>query len=164
MPLNIDWQQIFFFFFNFTILFAILYFLLYKPVKAFMEKRRLEYENREKESQNQLTEAENIKAQYQKKLEKADEEIQAQKQAAEIQLRELAESKLKDTRAEVEKLLSQAKVQAQKEHDEIVASAQQEIADSAVKAAEKMIAESTSQTFDQFLASVERSKSHDNNH
>ena len=69
-----------------------------------------------------------------------------------------------DARAEAEKLLSQAKVQAQKEHDEIVASAQQEIADSAVKAAEKMIAESTSQTFDQFLASVERSKSHDNHH
>ena len=110
MPLNIDWQQILLHLLNFTILFAILYFLLYKPVKAFMEKRRLEYENREKESQNQLTEAENIKAQYQKKLEKADEEIQAQKQAAETQSRELAESKLKDARAEAEKLLSQAKV------------------------------------------------------
>lgn len=39
LPLNIDWQQILLHAFNFVLLFAILYFLLYKPVKDFMEKR-----------------------------------------------------------------------------------------------------------------------------
>ena len=39
MPLNIDWQQILLHLLNFVILFAILYFLLYKPIKDFMQKR-----------------------------------------------------------------------------------------------------------------------------
>ena len=36
MPLNIDLQQICLHLFNFTLLLAILYFLLYQPVKDFM--------------------------------------------------------------------------------------------------------------------------------
>lgn len=40
VPLNIDWQQILLHLFNFLILAGGLYLLLYKPVKAFMEKRR----------------------------------------------------------------------------------------------------------------------------
>ena len=39
MPLNIDWQQILLHLLNFLILFAGLYFILYKPVKKFMKKR-----------------------------------------------------------------------------------------------------------------------------
>ena len=39
VPLNIDWQQILLHLLNFVILFAILYFLLYDPVKKFMDKR-----------------------------------------------------------------------------------------------------------------------------
>ena len=44
MPLNIDLQQILLHLFNFVVLFAILYFLLYKPVKSFMDKRTASYE------------------------------------------------------------------------------------------------------------------------
>ena len=43
IPLNINWQQILLHLFNFAILFAGLYFLLYKPVKKFMEKREKYY-------------------------------------------------------------------------------------------------------------------------
>ena len=39
LPLNIDLQQIFLHLLNFTILLAGLYFLLYEPVKKFMNKR-----------------------------------------------------------------------------------------------------------------------------
>ena len=39
VPLNIDWQQILLHLFNFLILFGGLYLLLYRPVKAFMDKR-----------------------------------------------------------------------------------------------------------------------------
>lgn len=41
VPLNIDWQQILLHLLNFMILFGILYFFLYKPVKDFMEKGKL---------------------------------------------------------------------------------------------------------------------------
>ena len=38
VPLNIDFSQILLHLFNVVILFAILYFLIYKPVRNFMEK------------------------------------------------------------------------------------------------------------------------------
>ena len=39
VPLNIDWQQILLHLFNFVLLAGGLYFLLYAPVRNFMEKR-----------------------------------------------------------------------------------------------------------------------------
>ena len=50
MPLNIDFQQIFLHLLNFTLLFAILYYLLYKPVKDFMAKREAYYADMDKEA------------------------------------------------------------------------------------------------------------------
>ena len=44
VPLNIDWQQILLHLLNFVILFAGLYLLLYKPIKAFIQKRKAHYE------------------------------------------------------------------------------------------------------------------------
>ena len=43
IPLNIDWQQILLHLLNFAILAGGLYFLLYKPVKDFMDKRTAYY-------------------------------------------------------------------------------------------------------------------------
>lgn len=51
VPLNIDWQQILLHLLNFVILFAGLYLLLYKPVKAFMQKRREHYEKMDKDAE-----------------------------------------------------------------------------------------------------------------
>ena len=57
MPLNIDLQQIFLHLFNFTLLFGILYFLLYSPVKNFMAKREGYYADMEKEANANLESA-----------------------------------------------------------------------------------------------------------
>ena len=40
MPLNINLQQILLHALNFVILFGAMYFLLYKPVKSFMDSRK----------------------------------------------------------------------------------------------------------------------------
>ena len=44
MPLNINLQQILLHALNFVILFGALYFLLYKPVRDFMDSRKAHYE------------------------------------------------------------------------------------------------------------------------
>ena len=44
VPLNLDWQQILLHLFNFVILAGGLYFLLYKPVKKFMDNRTAYYQ------------------------------------------------------------------------------------------------------------------------
>ena len=72
LPLNINLTQIFLHLLNFLILFAILYFLLYKPVKNFMEKREKTYRDMDDEARDNLRVSEETKAQYESKMSEAD--------------------------------------------------------------------------------------------
>ena len=62
IPLNIDWQQILLHLLNFAILAGGLYLLLFKPVKAFMEKRESYYQNMDSEAKQKLQDAETFYA------------------------------------------------------------------------------------------------------
>lgn len=53
IPLNIDWQQIILHLLNFAILAGGLYFLLYHPVRKFMDQREEHYRQMENEAQQQ---------------------------------------------------------------------------------------------------------------
>ena len=50
MPLNINLQQILLHALNFVILFGVMYFLLYKPVKSFMDSRKAHYEKMDEDA------------------------------------------------------------------------------------------------------------------
>ena len=76
VPLNIDWQQILLHAFNLIILTGGLYFLLYKPVTAFMEKRQAYYAGLEADAQAKLREAE-------EKTQQADERLAGMQAEAE---------------------------------------------------------------------------------
>ena len=99
MPLNIDLQQILLHWMNLVILTGGLYFLLYKPVKQFMDKRAAHYQDLEQQANDKLAQAEQLKADCQAKLDAADEEIhrervkaqQAAAQAAQEQLEQAEE-------------------------------------------------------------------------
>ena len=54
IPLNIDWQQILLHLLNFAILAGGLYFLLYKPVKDFMDKRTAYYKEMDDQANARL--------------------------------------------------------------------------------------------------------------
>ena len=56
IPLNIDWQQILLHLFNFVILTGGLYFLLYGPVKKFMNKRLRYYKELDKQANKKIKE------------------------------------------------------------------------------------------------------------
>ena len=75
VPLNIDWQQILLHLFNFLILAGGLYLLLYKPVKAFMEKRNAYYADLDAAANKKNEDAEAAKKQYQDRLSAAEVEI-----------------------------------------------------------------------------------------
>ena len=60
MPLNINLQQILLHALNFVILFGAMYFLLYKPVKSFMDSRKAHYEKMDEDAKAVLAEAEII--------------------------------------------------------------------------------------------------------
>ena len=62
MPLNINLQQILLHALNFVILFGALYFLLYKPVRDFMDSRKAHYEKMDADAKAALAQAEKTKA------------------------------------------------------------------------------------------------------
>jgi len=103
MPLNINWQQILLHLFNFAVLFGILYFLLYKPVKQFMDERIKYYENLDKEANENLAQAEKTKAEYDALLANADIEIENEKKIIQSEIDKQNEVKIKKAEEEARK-------------------------------------------------------------
>lgn len=157
MPLNIDWQQILLHLFNFVILFAILYFLLYKPVKQFMDKRTEYYKNLDDEARANLADAEKSKEEYQKRLANVEDEISAKKKKAHTEIEEANSAIIKRAEKEAAKLIADARKNIEYERVKMLKEAQTEITDMVANAAEKLAARSTtSQAFDQFLSAAKR--------
>lgn len=152
MPLNINFQQILLHLFNFVVLFAILYFLLYKPVKQFMDKRTAYFKQLDDEARANLAETEKVKAEYAEKLAAADEEMAADRASARKELEQTSAAKLKQAEEEADKIIAAARVTAENERAKILREAQDEIAALVTDAAEKIVSGSTSDAFDQFLA------------
>lgn len=159
LPLNIDWQQILLHLFNFIILFAILYFLLYKPVKDFMDKRIEYYKKLDDEAKKNLEDAQTAKEDYRKKLNLAEDEISAEKEAARKEMEEAANIRKKQAEAEAVKMLKEARSRIEQEHTRMIMEAQSEISDMVTSAAEKLVvAAGTEEVYDQFLDAVKRSE------
>lgn len=144
IPLNIDWQQILLHLFNFAILAFGLYFLLYKPVKQFMDKREDHYKTMDEEAEKTKAEAEGLKETYEKKLADADEEIRAQRAEAEKETRNDAAAEIARAKGEAQKILSDARTEAKEERERIIASSGKEIASLAAAAADKLVKEALS--------------------
>lgn len=157
MPLNIDWQQILLHLFNFAILFFALYFILYKPVRGFMDKREQMYRDRDKETEQKLADAQKSKDEYEQLLQNASNEIARFKRNEEQSASADAEKIREDAKADAEKILEKARVQAAAERDRIIRSANREIAKTASMMAEKIVTGSGTVAYDRFIESAERS-------
>ncbi len=158
VPLNIDWQQILLHLLNFVVLFAILYFLLYDPVKKFMDKRCEYYKNMDDEAKKNLRQAEKLKNEYAEKLHSADSEIEEKKQAANKSLSEKTDQSIMQAKSQADQIVSDAYKKAEAERKKLLERAQNEIADMVADATEKIVVNATtSDAFDNFLDSVKRS-------
>ncbi len=156
MPLNIDWQQILLHLLNFVILFAILYFLLYKPVKDFMQKRMDYYKNLDEEAKNNLEKAQEQKQLYEDKIANIEEEINNTKKDAFKKTEEMSKEAILNAQNEAKKIISAAKEKAQKEYTKIINDAQSEIEGMVIKATQKLVHKQDTEVFDEFLESVSR--------
>lgn len=157
MPLNIDWQQILLHLFNFFILAIILYFLLYKPVKKFMAKREDYYKKMDDDAQKNLQEAQEFKQQYDAKLNDLKKEIGDKKKQAFNEIEEYRQSQVKQAQLQADKIIEEAKINANNEKQKIVEQASKEISQIVTEATQKIVLEnSASQAFDQFLDLAER--------
>lgn len=162
MPLNIDWQQILLHLFNFVILFAILYFLLYKPVKQFMEKRTAYYKEMDEQAKENLSVAEKTKEEYQNRLASVEEEISGKKEEAYRQIEQERMARLDHAEQEAAKIIADAHKNIESDRRKMLKEAQTQITDMVVTAAGKIAAPATtSEAFDQFLDAAKRSDDHE---
>lgn len=155
LPLNIDVQQILLHMFNFLILFGCLYFILYKPVKDFMEKRNELYAQTDEKINKRLEDAEKTKSDYEEKLLGADKEISAIKAKAEAESRVSAEAIIDSAKAEASDIINKARAQAKAEYDEKMRNANTEISGLVVAATKKIVFKDTDSAFNSFLDSLE---------
>lgn len=162
LPLNIDWQQILLHLFNFVLLFSILYFLLYKPVLDFMNKREEHYKKMDEDANSNYKASESVKEEYMKKLANAEAEILAKNEKASKALEETSARKINQAEQEAEKIIKNAQEVIDKERAKMLKEAQDEIAAMVVTATEKLVLQSsTSESYEQFLEAVERGEEHE---
>ena len=156
MPLNINFQQIFLHFLNFTLLFAGLYFLLYKPVRAFMSKRDAYYADLDRQAQDKLAQAEELHHRYEEQIAGAREEIQAKSDQALQDAMETAQQQLLQAQTDASHIVASARAEAQAERERILREARSEISEMVTLAAGKLLSADTSAAYDQFLTEARR--------
>ncbi len=158
IPLNIDFQQICLHLLNFTLLFAGLYFLLYKPVKNFMTKREEEYRIRQDTADEVLQKAMDAKSEYEGLLAAAEQEIASKKKTAAEEMEQYRRTREKEAEEDARKIVTDARDEAKAVREQIVDGARKEITEMVEKAAEKiLLSEDVSTTYDAFLEAAERS-------
>lgn len=156
LPLNIDWQQILLHMFNFIILAFGLYFILYKPIKSFMDKREEYYKQMDLAANNKKEEADKLLSQYQEKLANADKEIEDKKAIALKEIDAKRDEELSIAKQKASQIIDDAKLQGQKKHDEIVEAANKDICDLAMKACDKLVSKSLDDSYNDFLSAVSK--------
>lgn len=142
--------------FNLIILGFGLYYILYKPVKAFMDKREAYYKDLDDSANKKNEDADKLLKEYQDKLAKADEEIKDKKNIAMKELDEKVNSELNKAKEDAKRIVEDAKAQGQKKHDELVESANKDICDLAIKATSKLVHKTLDDSYDEFLKSVKK--------
>ena len=142
VPLNIDWQQILLHAFNLVILAGGLYFLLYKPVTAFMEKRQAYYAGLEAAAQEKLCAAEQKEQEADARLSGMQAEAEQLRAEALKQADAEAAARLAAAEAEKQKLLAAARAQAAREKDAMLREANEKLGALVSNAVDKLVSDS----------------------
>ena len=159
MPLNIDWQQILLHWLNLVILVGGLYFILYAPVKKFVAKREEYYKELDRQADDKIAQAEQLKAEYGEKLAAADEEIRQARAKALQAVEQSTQEQLEQARAEAEHIVAQAHAQADRLKEQAVHDSQREIRRLAETATRRLALQQD--PFDQFLDLAEGGGKHE---
>ncbi len=161
MPLNINLQQILLHWMNLAILTGGLYFLLYKPVKDFMDKRAAHYQELEDQAADKLAQAEQLKADCQAKLDAADEEIHQERLQAQQAAAQAAQEQLAQAEEQAQRIVAKAQAEAEQSKERALRESQREMRELAARAAKKLAAKPGADFFDQFLDLTEGGRTHE---
>ncbi len=156
IPLNIDFLQILLHLLNFVILAGGLSLLLFNPIQKFLTERAEKLAEIQENNSKAAEENEKLKAEYEQKLQDAEEEIASMKDSAE---KEWAATSARFITAAQEKgaaIIRAAEEEAEERKEHILESAQTEIGELVVSATQKLLndtvsPERNSDLYDEFL-------------
>ena len=161
LPLNIDLQQILLHMLNFVILVGGLYFILYSPVKKFMDQRAARYAEMDKAAADKLSEAEKLAASHQAQLDKLDEELRERRAESQKIAQAAAQQQLDRAQEQADQIIAAARKSAQSIREKAVTDSRKELKELAMAAAEKLAVSSSRDAFDEFLNLAEEGKQHE---
>ena len=156
LPLNIDLQQILLHMFNFAILFAALYFLLYKPVKKYIDAREDEYKKASDEAKAKLREAEETKEKLGGELSEMREEARRECSEMAQNAQKQYQNRISEAEKQAEKIISDAEEQAQAIKRKALKDSGKDIAELVKESVGKAVIGSADEAFEAFLSSVEK--------
>lgn len=158
LPLNINLQQIFLHMLNFVILVGGLYFILYNPIKKFMDQRTAHYAEMDKAAADKLAAAEKLEAEHQAQLSKLDEELRQRRAESQKIAQDAAQQQLNRAQEQADQIIAGAQKAAESIRTKAVADSQKEIKELAMAAAAKLTLKSSKDAFDEFLNLAEEGK------
>lgn len=161
MPLNINLQQILLHWMNLAILTGGLYFLLFKPVSQFIQKREAHYQELDQQAADKLAQAERLRADCQVKLDSADEEIRKERSLAQQAAAQAAQEQVEQAQAQARHIIAKAHAEAEQSRERALRESQKEMRELAAQAAKKLAAQPGADIFDQFLELTEGGGAHE---
>ena len=161
MPLNINLQQILLHWMNLAILTGGLYFLLFKPVKQFMEKREAHYRDLDQQAEDKLSQAERLKLDCQARLDAADEEIRQERSRAQQAAAQAAQEQVEQAQEQARHIIAKARAEAEQAKERALRESQKELRELTAQAAKKLAARPGADAFDQFLDLTEGGGTHE---
>lgn len=152
--LGINWPTIFFHIFNFALLVILLNELLYKPISAYIEKREKYYKDIEDELNNKMKESDQLITENKKRLEQINIEAEEIKSAALKESQILAKQEIEQAKETGQIIISKARLEAEREKENILRAAKEELKEVAIEAASK-ISLSDKDPFEDFIKHME---------
>lgn len=158
--LGIDIVQILLHMLNFVILFGGLTLLLYKPVIKFLNERRAHFEALEEQSTAAKEEGARLQEAYATRIRDAEDEIAALRQKAEREGAAVAKGYIDAAREKSAAIVTAAEQAAEMRRAQILDSAQTEIGELVLEAAQKLLSDTADDEraralYDEFLRRAE---------
>ena len=158
--LGFDLVQVLLHMLNFVILAGGLWLLLYKPVMKFLEERKAHFEALEAQSEAAKEESARLQEAYATRIHDAETEIAALRQKAEREGAAAAKSYIDAAKDKSAAIISAAEQAAEMRRAQILDSAQTEIGELVLEAAQKLLCdtadpERTGALYDEFLRRAE---------
>ncbi len=144
LPLNIDIVQILLHMLNLVILVGGLTLILYNPVVKFLNQRRDAIAAQEKKNADDAAANAKLKAEYEEKMQQAEEEMRAKQIAFDQESAKAAEQYMTEAQTKAEALLRAAEEEAESRKEHILDAAQTEIQELVLEATHKLLADTVS--------------------